>query len=109
MTTPEAKCKAKLKAWLSERNVYYFMPVQTGYGSATLDFLACVGGQFVAYECKAGGRKLTPRQEFVARQIWAAGGAAFKVTLDNGELVFEPCGSLTDTSSTKTDAAPSAP
>jgi len=62
------------------------MPVQTGYGSVSLDFLACELGEFVAYECKARGGKLTPRQELVARQINAAGGKVYLVTLDNGEL-----------------------
>jgi hypothetical protein len=93
MSTPEAKVKAKLKAWLYARKSYWFMPVQTGYGSTTLDFLACWEGQFIAYECKAEGHKLTPRQKLVARQIVNAGGHVFKVTLVNGELVFTPCGS----------------
>jgi len=62
------------------------MPVQTGYGSVSLDFLACELGEFVAYECKARGGKLTPRQELVARQINAAGGKVYLVTLEDGEL-----------------------
>jgi len=66
------------------------MPVQTGYGATSLDFLACVLGEFVGYECKARGKELTPRQEFVARQIRAAGGRVWKVSLDEaGELEFE--------------------
>jgi hypothetical protein len=92
MGTPESKVKVKLKAHLYRHKVYWFMPVQTGYGSITLDFLACWEGQFIAYECKAEGRKLTPRQEFVARQITNAGGLVYKVTLVNGELEFERCG-----------------
>jgi hypothetical protein len=96
MSTPESKVKAKLKLYLKAHNFYHFMPVQTGYGSTSLDFLGCWNGQFHAYECKADGKKLTPRQQLVARQIRAAGGFAYKVTLNaNGELVFEQCG-LTD-------------
>jgi len=67
------------------------MPVQTGYGATSLDFLACFVGEFHAYECKARGQKLTPRQELVARQINAAGGNVFVVTLDeDNELNFQP-------------------
>jgi hypothetical protein len=92
MSTPEAKVKEALKKHLRRAGVYYFMPVQTGYGATTLDFLTCLRGVFVAYECKAEGKKLTPRQELVARQITAAGGAAYKVTLQNDRLDFELCG-----------------
>ena len=106
MSTPEAKVKAALKKWLGPKT-YWFMPVQTGYGASTLDFLVCLDGKFVAYECKAAGRDLTPRQLLVARQIWAAGGSAFRVTLDNRGLVFEPCGLKEVSSSTTTPDAPS--
>lgn len=93
MSTPEAKVKVKLKAYLRRINAYWFLPVQTGLGATSLDFLVCWGGLFHAYECKAPGRKLTPRQELVSQQIRAAGGAAWVVTLDkDGELVIEPCG-----------------
>ena len=69
------------------------MPVQTGMGATSLDFLACQLGEFVAYECKARGKKMTPRQELVARQINAAGGKVYLVTLDeDGELEFKRCG-----------------
>ena len=66
--------------------------MQTGLGATTLDVLACLNSEFFAFECKAGGRKLTPRQLLVARQIHAAGGTVNVVTLVNGELEFTPCG-----------------
>jgi len=88
---PEFKVKEKLKDHLRRQGCYWFMPVQTGYGATSLDVLACVLGEFVAYECKARGQKLTPRQELVARQINAAGGNVFVVTLDeDNELNFQP-------------------
>ena len=87
--TPEGLTKVKLKKYLRDRGAYFFMPVQTGYGATSLDVLACVLGEFVAYECKARGQKLTPRQELVARQINAAGGKVYLVTLENGELEFK--------------------
>jgi hypothetical protein len=90
MATPESKVKQKLKEYLRRQGTYWFMPVQTGYGATSLDFLCCHLGEFVAYECKAAGRNLTPRQLVVARQINAAGGMVFRVTLDaDDELVFE--------------------
>jgi hypothetical protein len=90
--TPESKVKAKLKVYLDAHEAYFFMPVQTGYGATSLDFLVCYCGEFHAYECKAEGRELTPRQKLVAQQITAAGGRVFKVTLVNGELDFTLCG-----------------
>lgn len=58
---------------------YRFMPVQTGMGASTLDFLYCVEGLFIAIETKAGTKKPTPRQEYIAEQIAAAGGLPFVV------------------------------
>lgn len=72
--TPEGKVKADVKKYLKEHGAYFFMPVQSGYGAATLDFLVCLNGRFVAIETKAPGKKLTARQEAVAREIVIAGG-----------------------------------
>ena len=36
--TPEGKVKEKVSKLLREYGVYYFMPVQTGYGPAGLDY-----------------------------------------------------------------------
>src|SRR6516162_11494599 len=90
MHGPEYYVKKKLRERLREQGAYWFMPVQTGYGATSLDVLACVMGEFVAYECKARGKKMTPRQELVARQINAAGGKVYLVMLDeDGELEFK--------------------
>jgi hypothetical protein len=86
----ESKVKAKLRSWLEARKAYWFMPVQTGYGAATLDFLCCIEGRFIACETKRPGKHLTPRQFLVAALIRAAGGTVYRVTLnDDGDLVFE--------------------
>jgi len=93
MHGPEYKTKAKLKDYLRQHGAYWFMPVQTGYGATSLDFLCCCVGEFVAYECKARGKNLTPRQRLVARQIIAAGGKVYLVTLDDaGELELNVVG-----------------
>lgn len=90
IVTPEGKVKQKLKDYLRKQGAYWFMPVQTGYGATSLDFLVCYLGEFHAYECKARGARMTPRQDLVARQITAAGGHVFVVTLDeDGELEFK--------------------
>ena len=90
---PEFLVKQKLKDYLRQRGFYWFMPVQTGYGATSLDFLCCCVGEFVAYECKARGKNLTPRQRLVARQITNSGGKVYLVTLnDAGELEFNVVG-----------------
>lgn len=76
MKTPEGKLKDKVKAWLDSIGAYYFMPVQSGYGRTSLDFLVCYKGQFFAIETKAEGNEPTPRQQLVMTEIEKAGGAA---------------------------------
>lgn len=95
MKTPEGALKDKIKKWLEARGAYAFMPVPTGYGKTTLDFLVCMPyqatvlasplgkretawyGRFVAIETKAPGKVPTPRQSQVIREIQTAGGVAF--------------------------------
>jgi Holliday junction resolvase len=83
-TTPEAKVKAKIKAILKAHNVYYAMPIGTGYGSSGVpDFLCCVRGRFLAIEAKAGKGKTTALQDKNIKQIIASGGLAIVVNEDN--------------------------
>ena len=57
-----------------------FMPVQTGYGTAGLDFECCIRGWFVAIETKKDAKaKLTPRQLGTKAAIEDAGGLVFVV------------------------------
>ena len=73
--TPEAKVKAKIKAILKAHNVYYAMPIGTGYGSSGVpDFLCCVNGKFLAIEAKAGKGTTTALQDKNLTQIREAGG-----------------------------------
>jgi hypothetical protein len=73
--TPEAKVKAKIKAILKEHNVYYAMPIGTGYGNSGVpDFLCCVNGKFVAIEAKAGKGEPTALQWKNLDAINKAGG-----------------------------------
>ena len=74
-TTPEAKVKAKIKAILKEHNVYYAMPMGTGYGNSGVpDFLCCVNGKFVAIEAKAGKGMATALQLKNLSEINKEGG-----------------------------------
>ena len=75
--TPEAKVKAKIKKILKDHNVYYAMPIGTGYGSSGVpDFLCCVNGNFLAIEAKAGKGTTTALQDKNIRDIKQAGGTA---------------------------------
>lgn len=81
--TPEGKVKEKIKALLKKHDIYYAMPIGTGFGNSGVpDFLCCVNGFFVAVEAKAGRGKPTALQEKNMRDIEAAGGRALVVSDD---------------------------
>ena len=91
-TTPEAKVKAKIKDILKAQNVYYAMPIGTGYGNSGVpDFLCCVNGHFLGIEAKAGKGTTTALQEKNIRQIKDAGGTAVinEGTLDYLEQLIQ--------------------
>ena len=86
-TTPEAKVKAKIKAILKAHNVYYAMPIGTGYGNSGVpDFLCCVNGKFLAIEAKAGKGKVTALQHKNLREIQDAGGITLVINEENLNL-----------------------
>ena len=73
--TPEAKVKDKIKKILKANNIYYAMPIGTGYGSSGVpDFLCCVNGNFLAIEAKAGKGQATALQLKNLQAINLAGG-----------------------------------
>jgi hypothetical protein len=83
-STPEAKVKAKIKAILKAHNVYYAMPIGTGYGNSGVpDFLCCMNSRFLAIEAKAGKGTTTALQDKHLREIEKAGGDAWVVNEDN--------------------------
>jgi pantoate kinase len=89
-TTPEAKVKAKIKAILKEHNVYFAMPIGSGFGNAGVpDFLCCAHGYFIAIEAKAGKGKTTALQDKHIKQIAESSGIALVINENNmDELVF---------------------
>jgi len=83
-STPEAKVKAKIKAILKAHNVYYAMPIGTGYGNSGVpDFLCCVRGKFIAIEAKAGKGQATALQLKNLQAIKAGGGTALVINESN--------------------------
>lgn len=78
--TPEGKVKAAISRVIADyKKVYKFMPVPSGYGPSSLDYILCVEGRFVAIEAKAPGRKPTPRQKAIIGAIERAGGIVFVI------------------------------
>ena len=87
-TTPEAKVKTKIKAILKAHNVYYAMPIGTGYGNSGVpDFLCCVNGKFVAIEAKAGKGEATALQLKNLGDINRAGGYTLIIRENNLEYL----------------------
>lgn len=78
--TPEGKIKASINRVLDKyKDAYIFMPVPSGYGPSSLDYLICFHGQFIGIEAKAPGKKPSPRQRFVIGVIERAGGRVLVV------------------------------
>jgi pantoate kinase len=74
-STPESRVKAKIKDILKKHNVYYAMPMGTGFGNSGVpDFLCCVNGKFLAIEAKAGKGTTTALQEKNLERIKECGG-----------------------------------
>ena len=75
----EERVKSHVKKLLKKYAAYYFMPVQSGYGGQSLDFLCSHKSRFFAIETKAPGHHLTPRQELIRTEIEAGGGVVFVI------------------------------
>tara|TARA_B100001093_G_scaffold271736_1_gene259703 strand:+ start:5260 stop:5568 length:309 start_codon:yes stop_codon:yes gene_type:complete len=84
--TPEKKVKDKCVSILKQFDCYYFYPVTGGYGSSGIpDIIACLHGNFIGIECKAGTNKPTALQLSNLEKIKTAGGTALVVNEDNLE------------------------
>lgn len=80
-STPEGRVKAALKKLFKkyEPELYYFMPVQQGYGAAALDFHCVFRGFAFMVETKAPAGELTPRQSATAARMAQADCPVFVV------------------------------
>ena len=82
--TPEGKVKKVVSAFLRRKDrIWYTMPVPSGYGMSTLDYLGCYRGRFFAIETKKPGGKPTPRQEITMEDIGSSLGAVFLIDGDD--------------------------
>lgn len=87
--TPEAKVKAKIKAVLKEEEIYYAMPIGTGYGNSGVpDFLCCVNGRFLGVEAKANGGKPTELQKKNMMDITSSGGVAVVINENASDMQY---------------------
>jgi hypothetical protein len=86
--TPEGKVKEAIKKILKAHDVYYTMPIGTGFGSAGVpDFIICHKGVFIGVEAKSGTNKPTVLQLVHIDRIRERGGHALVVNETNyGEL-----------------------
>lgn len=88
--TPEAKVKRVVKQTLDDMGIYHFSPFQAGMGRAGIpDIIACYGGRFVAFECKAGTNQPTALQEREMNEIRKAKGLAFVINETNMNQIKE--------------------
>lgn len=79
--TPEGKIKTMVDLVLkTSADIWYFKPVQTGYGARALDYIGTHRGVFFAVETKAPGEKLTRFQKITAVNIVLAGGKVFIIS-----------------------------
>ncbi len=85
--TPEGKVKDKIKKILKTYNIYYAMPMGTGFGNSGVpDFLCCMKGKFLAIEAKAGDLQPTALQLKHMTEIEKSGGYAWLVNEVNMEM-----------------------
>ena len=85
--TPEGKVKDRLKKFFKEQDIYYAMPMGTGYGNSGVpDFLCCMNGRFLAVEAKANGGTATALQIRHLRDIELCGGVSWVVDEENIDL-----------------------
>jgi hypothetical protein len=89
VTTPESVVKTKIKTLLQKYNVYYFMPVQTGYGPSGVDFHCVVRWKDIPVaffiEAKAQGKETTKRQdEFIMMRFKQLNATTFVISGETG-------------------------
>ncbi len=80
----EGDVKKAVKELLNKLGVYWFMPVQTGFGVKGIpDFICCHNGRFIGIETKFGGNKTSAWQDIQINKIRAANGKCFVINEKN--------------------------
>jgi hypothetical protein len=80
--TPEGRVKNDVKKVLKGRGIWYFMPMQNGFGVVGIpDFICCWNGHFLAIETKAPGKRgeTTANQDRKLQEIQDHDGYALVV------------------------------
>jgi hypothetical protein len=89
--TPESKTKRLISAALRRHGdqVFYHMPVPSGYGGPALDYLGVCRGAAFAIEAKALGMKPTLRQQGTIAALERAGARVFVIDGPEGVMELE--------------------
>lgn len=89
-STPEGKVKDAVKKVLKARDIWYFMPMQNGFGVVGIpDFICCHKGRFLAIETKAPGKRgcTTANQDRMLADIAAHHGWA--IVVDDAQQLID--------------------
>lgn len=88
MATPEGRVKEKIKKILDGHrgSIYYFMPVPSGYGKPSLDYLGAAGGHAFAIEAKAPDEEPTTRQDLTIKAMLVGGVKVFVIDGKEAQL-----------------------
>lgn len=74
----ETNLQKKCIQYLKSKNIYYANVHGGGWsGKGTPDILACINGEFVAFELKVGQNTLSPDQQIHKIRIERSGGQHF--------------------------------
>lgn len=102
MRTPEGRVKLAVTKILDKHNAYHFFPATHGYGrSGVPDIVACINGNFIGIECKAGKGVPTALQLRELSLIEKAGGVALVIREDTLDLLTATLDSLTSSQDKK--------
>jgi hypothetical protein len=86
--TPEGRIKREVDRLLERMqsvnlaapDVWWFKPVQSGFGKRALDYVGCFKGRFFAIETKAPGEELTRFQKLTAFSMCMSGAAVWIIS-----------------------------
>jgi hypothetical protein len=83
---PEARVRKAVDKLLAGYGaaIYRFKPVQSRWGTKSLDYLLCPRGRFFAIETKHRGSHMTAYQCQTARDMTLAGATVFEVATGEG-------------------------
>lgn len=85
--TPEGKTKREINKILGYfQEVWWYMPVPSGFGKQTVDYIGCAAGEFFCIEAKKAGGKPTELQAKNLADVQMAKGKTFVI---NGTMGYQ--------------------